>query len=445
MKKSSIIYSVFSWLFCFIPAHQAHSAGFAIIEHSVSGLGNSFAGGTTIAEDPTTVFFNPAGLSKLTGTQMTAGMHLILPRAKFKSEGSTQTLPPALGGTTIPLGGGDGGDGGRDALVPNFYFTTPIVDKLRFGFGVNAPFGLITEYGEGWEGRYHALRSDLKTVNINPSLAFAFNEKFSVGVGFNAQYIRATLTNAIDFGTIGAGIGLTPQNADGKVKINASDWSVGYNLGFLYEPIQGTRIGFAFRSKISHTLRGNARFRVPTAALPLTAGGSFTNTSATAQVDLPETVSLGFLQKINNEFEIMGDVSWTHWNRFKTLTINFGNPNQPTSIQPEEWENTLRYSLGVNYHVNDEWTLRLGAAYDEEPIPGADLRTPRIPGNDRRWVSIGASYRGFDNLTFDVAYAHLFIKDPDINAVDSVGLAQTLRGHYETDVNIVSAQLNLVF
>ena len=213
------------------------ASGFAIIEHSVTGLGTAFAGATASAEDSSTIFFNPAGLTKLSGTEVVQGLHLILPDADFSSEGSTDVLGK-------PLTGNDGGDGGEDALVPNFYFSTDITDELRFGLGINAPFGLSTDYGNDWQGRYHAINSDLLTVNLNPAFAYAVNDQLSIGVGVNVQYAHMRLTQAVNFGTIClakvdpqvcAGQGVTPQAADGFTKVKADDWSVGYNVGLLFD------------------------------------------------------------------------------------------------------------------------------------------------------------------------------------------------------------------
>ena len=105
---------------------------------------------------------------------------------------------------------------------------------------------------------------------------------------------------------------------------------------------------------------------------------------------MPESVSLSLFHQINDRFAILADATWTKWDRFEELRFEYDNPNQPDTVQPENWENTMRYSLGLTYTHNDRLLFRMGTAYDETPIPSAEYRTPRIPGNDRTWLSFGA-------------------------------------------------------
>ena len=177
---------------------SADAAGFQLFEQSVSGLGTSFAS-TAAAEDASTVWWNPAGMSYLSGANFTLAGHIVKPTAKFENQGSRTLLPPPSG---LPLSGGNGGDAGGIALVPNMYYTHSLTDTLSFGIGVNAPFGLTTEYDDGWVGRYHALKSALTVININPSVSWKINDSFSVGGGLNLQYAKAELTSAIDFSTV---------------------------------------------------------------------------------------------------------------------------------------------------------------------------------------------------------------------------------------------------
>ncbi len=405
------------------------AAGFAIIEQSVKGLGNAFAGGAAIADDPTTIFFNPAGMTRLGNKQQFVyGGHIIIPSAKFSDNGSN------IGGT--PLTGGDGGDAGEIAFVPNFYWVKPINGKLIFGLGVNAPFGLVTEYDSDWKGRYHAIKSDLMTININPSLAYRVNDKLSIGGGINAQYIDVELTNNV---ALGGG-----QVADARAKVTGDDWGFGLNLGLLYEFNKGTRLGVAYRSKIDQSLQGSAEFDDVSGSGALgaaQAGGFFLNTGAKADLTLPETLSISVYRQLNPKWAIMGDVTWTRWSRFKELRVRFDVGNQGDTVVPENWEDSYRYAVGLNYIKNQKWTLRGGIALDETPIPSAEFRTARIPGNDRKWLTFGATYKRSDKLTVDFGFAHLFISNTPINNTGSQG--HILTGSYDADVNIISVQFNL--
>ena len=436
-------------------AGAVSGAGFAIIEHSAKGLGAAFSGGAASAEDTSTVWFNPAGMTKIPGTQIDAASHIIVPSSDFTNQGST--INPLLGGT--PLSGGNSKDPGVAALVPNFYYVRELRPNLKFGLGVNAPFGLKTDYSQNWVGRYHALTSDLKTININPGLAYQFDSGLSLGVGVSAQYADARLTNAIDKSTacLGAAPGavcgafglVTPATptTDGYIDLkDADDWSYGYNVGALYEFSPQTRLGVHWRSKISHELEGKAEF-TNTADLAAIFGGgapgAFTNQTASAKVTMPESLSVSGYHQVNPKLGLMGDVTWTRWNRFDELIINFDG-GHPQNVTPENWDNSIRLAGGATYAYNNHWTLRGGLAWDEEPIPDATHRTPRIPGDDRFWVAVGASYQRSDKLSFDIGYTHLFVGDVPINNTE-VNTGHVLIGEYDADVNIFSAQVNYRF
>ena len=421
----------------------ARAAGFAILETSASGLGTAFAGTAARAEDASTVFTNPAGMVALDANQISVAGHLLLPRADYGDDGSTIV-------TGEPLLGDEHDDGAETVLVPNLYAVYGPIPRLKLGLAVNAPFGLATDWDDDFVGRYHALRSEVRTININPSVAFALTDWLAVGAGLNVQYIDAELTNAIDLGTIAvlqlgqpaaAALGLAPQQNDGFARVEGHDWSLGYNLGVLVEPRPGTRVGLAFRSKVSHDLNGEANFRVPPEALPLTAGGAFTDTGASAKVDLPETVTLSVQHRIGRRWAVLGDIAWTNWSHFDELRIGFAN-GQPDSVRPEDWHDSFRYAVGATYDWSDNLVLRVGLAFDESPVPDR-TRTPRIPDGDRFWTALGFGYRFGGRASLDLGYAHLFVEDGDIDLTDPV--SGNLRGSTDNAVDIVSAQFNFRF
>jgi long-chain fatty acid transport protein len=425
-------------------APLAHGAGFALIEQSASGQGNAYAGGSAIAEDATTVYFNPAGMTRLHGTHTLLAGHVIITGADFDNQGSV--LNPALGDVPLP---GDSDKGGQSGYVPNLYLVTEVGERWRLGLGIGSLFGLKTDYDDDWVGRYHALHSHLTTVNFNPSVAYKLNDMWSLGAGIDIQYADAKLSNAIDFGTVCVGqlgpqvcnaLGVQPTTADGRLKIGGDDWGYGFNLGLLFQPLPSTRFGLAYRSKVALSLKGHANFRVPEQAAFLTATGAFTNTDVKAAVDLPETVSISAVHEINPQWTLMGDVTWTRWSRFDEIVFRFDNPAQPTSSQPEDWNDSTRYSLGLNWRPTGAWTLRTGVAYDETPVPGSRERTARIPDNDRTWLSFGLGYRFSPRLSFDLGYSHLFIDDASIDNTE-VSTGHVLKGKYDLNVDVVSAQV----
>lgn len=384
----------------------AHAAGYALIEQNASGLGNAYAGQAASAQDASTIFFNPAGMTMLPDRQVALAGHLIKPQAEFS------------GGVTPNIGGGNGGDAGGLAFVPNAYFAFRLTPDVHLGIGAFAPFGLKTDYDSTWVGRVHAIESELKTINVNPSIAWKLNDALSLGAGVSIQYIEATLTNA-------TGAGLPP--VVGAVK--GDDYGWGFNLGLLWQASDSTRFGLAYRSKIDHTLEGDLKMNGAVVVAPVY-----------ADVTLPDSASLSAFHRVNDRWDVMADVSWTSWSRFDVLNVVNAAGVSVTST-PENWDDTWRVSVGANWRLNDRLMLRGGIAYDETPVSDR-YRTARIPDEDRTWLAFGAQYRLSPQSLIDVGYAHLFVKDARI---DELRTPLTLRGEYDSAVDILSVQLTHTF
>jgi long-chain fatty acid transport protein len=386
-----------------------------LIEQSASQIGNAVAGGAAIAEDASTIFYNPAGMARLPGKQLVAGLHVISPSTKFSDGGSG--APPGR-----PLGG-TGGDAGAVGYVPNVYFALKLSPALSAGVAVNAPFGLKTEYDASWVGRFQAIKSDLRTYAINPALAYRFNDHWSVGAGAVYQSIKAELTNAVFFGAAG----------EGSAKVTGDDRAWGFNLGALYECGPDTRFGLGYHSKISYKLSGDVRFTrpapVPAALAP--------DGPVTADTQTPASVSLSAFHKLNSTWDVMADISWTQWNTFDKLVV-VRSSGAVLNQTPENWKNSYRFSVGASYHPSDAWTWRGGLAYDQSPVSDA-FRTARIPDSDRTWVALGGRYQISSASAIDFAYAHLFLKDASIS--QNLGVTGgNLVGSYKNSVDILSVQ-----
>ena len=172
-------------------AGQAFGTGFQLNENSASSIGNALAGGAAFTDDVTAMWWNPAALSTFPHTQGAAAMHVIVPKIEFSNNASRPALNQPLGN--------DGGDAGGFNFVPNMYVAIPLNKQFAFGLGVNAPFGLTTEYDDGWIGRYQALKSSITTINVNPAMSWQVTPTFAVGAGVNYQYIKATLTQNVNY------------------------------------------------------------------------------------------------------------------------------------------------------------------------------------------------------------------------------------------------------
>jgi len=441
---------------------STQSAGFALIENSASGMGNAFAGGSAIAEDASTVWFNPAGMTRLSGSQIIVAGHYVSPTAKYTDTGSTAN--PAFPGSTLTGTNDDGGEGG---FIPNFYYVTELGNDSYFGVGVTVPFGLSTDYDSDWIGRYTATKSEVHAININPSFASKATDKLSIGFGLSIQYIEATLANQLDSTAIclarlapltatcpGASIG-NPANAavaalDSSQSLTGDDLSVGWNFGILYDLDKDSRLGFAYRSSIKHKVEGNVNFNLSpelTTAISTLPNATlrtlFSNTGLTASLDLPDSLSVSYFRDVDSSFSVMADITWTKWRNFEELTIVF-DPIQPAATIPEDWQNNYRFSLGASYKADDKLTYRAGIALDQTPIKSPEARTPRIPGQDRTWLSFGVGYKLSSEMSIDVGYSHLFVDDTKINNTDA-SFGHTVKGTYEADVNILSAQASFKF
>jgi long-chain fatty acid transport protein len=425
-------------------ASQAHASAFALIEQSASGLGNSYAGAAAAAEDASTIFYNPAGMSLLPpGMQISAGIALINLSAKFSDSGS---LPSgtALNGVNPAAGrplGGTGGDAGGLAAVPNLYFASDVMRDLKAGVGISAPFGLKTEYASDWMGRFQAIKSDVSTFNVNPSLSYKISDTISVGGGLDYQQLNAELTKAVNYVAVafaaggGAAAAAVPAaNAEGTVAVKGKDTAWGYNFGAMFQLAPETRLGVSYRSSIKYKVTGTVAFtNVPTAVLGNLDG------NVNLDLEVPDSESVALQHKLNQQWTLLADVTRTGWSKIKQLQI-VRDTGQTLDNTPENFKNTWRVGVGAVHRYNDAWTIKMGFAYDQTPVNDND-RTARLPDNNRLWLSVGGQYKLSKDGTLDFGLAHLFIKDAPINqnAGNATAFGQ-LVGTYKGSVDILGAQ-----
>ncbi|MGH9382812.1 MAG: OmpP1/FadL family transporter [Vicinamibacterales bacterium] len=401
-------------LFLALAASDVAADGWKIQLMGGKGLSSSYAGRSVLAEDASAVWFNPAAIAWLPGeAQLTAGAPIISYQLDFHDSGSRSLLGQSLSGDKTR-------NGGKTAAVPHVYFATALSDRWRFGFSFNAPYGLGTNYGETWVGRYHATETTLTVFNINPALAVRLNDAVALGFGLDVQRSQAVLANRIDFGSIGAasGLPLSPQGHDGKVEFTGSDWAAGFNAGLRWQASRRTAVGIAYRSQIEHALRGTADFTVPAAAGALTAGGRvFSDTEAEVILPMPHELSVSASHDLNRRWTLLGDATWTRWSSFKELRVTFENPAQPTIQQPANWRDSKRVAVGAKGALTDRWSFRTGAAYETAPVPAA-TRTPRLPEENHTWLSAGATYAGSNRWSFDAHVSHLITPDAAVSLTD---------------------------
>jgi long-chain fatty acid transport protein len=363
---------------------------------------------------------------------------LITYQLLFRDSGTTSVLgQPMLGATSQ--------DGGTTAVVPSLYAVRPVNSRVWLGLGFNAPYGLGTDYGETWAGRYHATETTLRVVNLNPTLAAHVNDRVSIAFGLDIQRSNAVLANMIDFGSFGAaaGLPLAPQLHDGRVKFTGSDWAMGWNAGVLWKPLPASRVGVAFRSTIEHHLRGPADFTVPPETAALTAGGQvFADTDAEVALPMPAELSISASQQVTDNWALLADVTWTRWSRFQALSVAFDNPLQPPVQQAADWTDVGRVAFGARGKVSSRWEIMAGIAYEDTPVPDA-TRTARLPEADHTWISGGASYTSMGPWRLDLHVSHLVTPDADIRLEDAA--AGRMNGTVHWRLTVAGASLTLRF
>lgn len=404
-------------------ANAVNAAGFALYEQAASGIGNAMAGAGAIAEDASTIFFNPAGLTRLDGNHIILGVGVIDPSLKFQNSGSLN--PGPIAAPPAPSVGANGGNAGATAFIPNMYMSFSLSNDMKVGLGINSPFGLSTEYDSDWVGRFQAVRSELKTINVNPAIAFRVSNIVSLGAGIDYQTINAQLSRKV----------VLAPNTEGTQTFDSSNSSAwGWNAGVLFEVNPMTRLGVSYRSSIEQTLTGDVAIAAPT-------GATLLSFPASASLKLPDSASVSIVLDPNSRWEVLGDVTWTHWSVVNEIRlINTLNSSNPETLHLN-FHDAWRLSLGANYKVNSRWTLKSGVAWDQSPVTNA-TRTANLPDSDRYWLAVGIKYRASARVAFDLGYAHLVFQSAPINQdLGDPTTRGTLVGSYDNAVDILAAHV----
>ena len=477
-------------------APQAQASGFQLREQSPLSLGNAFAGISAGGGDLTSLYFNPAVMTQYDGMQFTLGGTYVGLSAKINNASGSRTsdltslgfnVAPVTGAALSPISGASSHKNAAiSALLPEFNIMYSPTQDLRIGLSVNVPFGLATEYDANWVGRYHALKTDLKTIDIAPSLAYRVNTEFSFGVAFIARRADAELTNGVDYGSalalkVGSGLAAAgypmdpvggnsrmanvamgapsaslgipgyaiPGAWDGAAGLKGGGWGYGFKVGATYQPSPDLRFGLAYNDAMTMTLKGDATFQYP-ATMPATDLGALQaaglkNGKGSADLSLPATASLGFDWKATVGFSLQGEVARTTWSKFKELRVKF-DTGAPDSVTDESWKDSTFISIGGTWRTNTPWTFRAGLAFDTSAVDD-NHRTPRIPDNDRKWVSVGLSYALSKKSSIDVGYSRLFIADGKMNlsAAGDNQLRGNLTGTIQADINLFGAGFRYSF
>ncbi len=415
-------------------AAPAMAGGFYLQEQSARELGRAFSGEAASADNASTVYYNPAGMTELEGINFQLGGELLLVNSRQENRGTTRTIPGIP--VSFPVPGGDGGNPfSQPIVVPQAYATAQITDRLWAGLGVSSPFGVVVDYDDDFFGRYDSLRSDVFTVNVQPSLAYKISDNLSIGAGVDVQYIDVELTNAVP--------NLNPANGDGFLSVKGDDVSVGWNVGAQLE-VEKVRLGAHYRSRMKHNLEGT--FDLSGLVGPL--AGQNGSTTATAPLTLPDIATVSVMFGVDSPTRVYGSWNWYNWSTFDAIRVF--PEGRPAQSSPQNYEDSWSMALGAEHDFTDRLTLRAGTMYDETPVPDAFLST-RVPDGDRTWATVGATYRLNDRFDVDFSYAHVFVASATLNRSDDfyqgtpAQINTTLRSTNRGDVDQFGLALNARF
>lgn len=440
----------------------AMASGYHFGTQSVSAQSTANASAAEAA-NASTIFYNAAGMTKLEGTNFSGALNLVAPNAKYSDASATY---PTLAVTPVnsTVKGSTSGKITEDlVVVPQLYLTHQLNDKVTVGLGIYVPFASSTEYQRDSVLRYNLNATELTTLDINPTVALKLNEQHSVAVGVIAQHAEAKLRQYANFGYL-----ITRPNpvgngtADGYADVEGDDWGFGYNLAWMWDVNDNTRIGVNYRSQIEHTLSGTAKWDKSKVAAVYGAGaaaaiaGAGYADSEDAKVDIttPEALSVHGMHKLNSKTNLFADVTWTKHSRFDKALLVYGNAKTGqgnTTYLTPAWKDTYKLSLGGSYQYTEPLQLRAGIAYDKSPVPNDDRRLATIPDNDRYWFSLGGKYDLNKQSSIDFAYSYIKIKDAKANVNGTcVAQGQTVcvssqtKGtvNYKSSAQILGVQYN---
>lgn len=407
------------------------AGGFSLNEQSASAMGVANAGAAANPENATTVFFNPAGMSQLKGTNISFGASVVDIDAEAKKGAKANNqLPSAFPQSEVQ--GSRGGDIADPAYLPNVYLTHEINDSIDVGFGIHAPYGLAADYDDDFVGRFFADKTELTAIAFTPAISVNNGEGLSMGLGLNVMYVEGKLTKFMDnSGTLGqAAMNGTPvapgTPAQGYADIDGNDVGVTFQVGFLYELNDRTQIGLKAQTGTELELKGDAEFtnvavEGPGVIVPLDS-----TEPARVPLAIPESVTAGIRHSLTDDVTVLAGATYSRWSRFESLDIYGRDSSKPLTSQspggmpnllthvPEKWKNTWQFNVGGIWQATPEWALKAGYAWDESPVN--NVVTARIPSSDRHWLTLGTQWKPAQSgWTIDAAVGTLlFTDDPKV-------------------------------
>jgi long-chain fatty acid transport protein len=371
-------------------ATPAWSGGLYIQEFATPSLGTANAGAQAWADNASTAFFNPAGMTRIDGKELMVGGGLINVDAKFDQASDT------------PVPGGNGGQAGSLAPLINAFYVHSFSDDLKFGFDMLSTSAAVLDYDNNWAGRYQCQKVSIFTITLHPSLAYRVNDWFSIGGGVGFIYGDLELEVAIP---------PPPGPGDGKATIDGDDLEHSYNLSAMFELSDRTRIGVVYWSEVNFNFEGDVSLQ-----------------PVGVQVDVDTSLPLvqwaktGIYHEFNDRFALLGSVGWEDWSRMENVNLSTSNVSADL---PKNWKDTYSFAGGVHYRLSKPWLLQFGIAYDTSPVDAED-RTADMPIDRQIRYNIGTQYEKSETLTIGCAFEYADLGDAEINS-------STLKGSYKNN------------
>lgn len=389
-------------------SNTVFAGGFQLYELGTPIVGTAAVGQAAVANDASISYFNPAGMTQLSGSQFMLGSVMLLPDTHF-SVGSSNTIP-----------GNNGNDAGILTPIIGSYFVYSFSQPLKFGISLTSPYGGDLNYADGWVGRYEVQQTQFYALDLNPAMAYQVNNWFSLGVGATLEYANLNQTVALP-------LSLDPV-VDGQANIKVHSYAPGYNVGILLTPSNCTKIGITYRSRITHNLSGTTTFlRIPN--MPTT----------TTKLIMPQNMIASLSQSVSDKFILLAELGWADWSSMKSSVVVIDGFSVATSL---DWRDTYRVGLGLQYKVNPLLTLQAGASYDSSPTD-ASHRTPDLPVDKQIRGGLGATLQVNPAVDLGFSYEYINFGRAPIDTTSFVG---RLQGSYGRNyANTVQMSVNGVF
>jgi len=407
-------------------AGNAAASAFQLLEQTGSGLGNAYAGSAAVAENASTIFYNPAGMTQLKEHEFSTGGVLVAASFKFNDTGSNVGF---LTGT------GSGGNAGVLGFLPNAYMSWALNKDLYVGLGFGAPFGLKTKYDNPWVGAAQAISFDVKTYNINPSVAFRVNDSVSVGAGLNWQRLTAEYKRQV--AVVSAVTAVSP------LVLDLQDEALGWNVGALFTLTPATKVGVSYRSAIKYKLTGDIGITGPSAAL-----NASRSSDAKASLKLPDTFILSGTHQLSDKVQLLGDISWTGWSTIPKLDVlRTSGPfsGQIAQTLDTAFHDSVRVAIGANYQYLGDLKLKFGIAHDQTPVRSAATRLVSLPDKNRIWLSTGAQWEINNDSVLDFGVTYLLLKKSKIDNDQLADGRGRVTGNFQANAWLFGVQYSRSF